>query len=313
MSANIPNNPVAIQRFFTSRDNNANAETYVGQEQRLWYNPITNGIYVSDGNTAGGILVGGGGSGNGVPGGPTNSIQYNAGSGVFSGTSNILVSGNGVSVTGNITTATFFIGNGSQLTGLPVQSGTYSNANVANYLPTDTTIININSNVANTNGNVANLSSNITTLQGQVYANSNVATFLSNFGSNTISTTGNITGNNISANALSISGSFTQNGLYISPANLITVPDNGTYSQTHNLSTSTSFNILYVTAGGYTVTLNMPTAPVNGQQCSFSIINNTVTLAVGTGTVVPTFAGAPTAGISYQYTYYSGTSTWYAF
>ena len=191
-TANIPNDPVAIQRIFTSRDNNANATTYVGQEQRLWYDPITNAIYVSDGNTAGGILVGG--SGNGVPGGPTNSIQYNAGDGFFGGTANIIISGNGISVVGNVSAA-YFIGNGSQLTGLPVQSGTYSNANVANYLPTDTTIININSNVANTNANVANNTSNITTLQGQVYANSNVATFLADFGSNTISTSGNITGN----------------------------------------------------------------------------------------------------------------------
>lgn len=62
----IPNNPQAIQKFFTSRDNYANAATYVGQEQRLWYNPITNCIYVSDGVTPGGIPInncGGGGGG----------------------------------------------------------------------------------------------------------------------------------------------------------------------------------------------------------------------------------------------------------
>ena len=62
----IPNDPVAIQKFFTSRDNYANASTYVGQEQRLWYNPTTNCIYVSDGVTPGGIPInncGGGGSG----------------------------------------------------------------------------------------------------------------------------------------------------------------------------------------------------------------------------------------------------------
>ena len=55
-----------IQNFFTSRDNNTNAATYVGEEQRLWYNPITNCIYVSDGNTPGGIPInncGGGGGG----------------------------------------------------------------------------------------------------------------------------------------------------------------------------------------------------------------------------------------------------------
>jgi len=46
-----------IQNFFTSRDNNANAETYVGQQDRLWWNPDTNAFYYSDGNTAGGIPV----------------------------------------------------------------------------------------------------------------------------------------------------------------------------------------------------------------------------------------------------------------
>jgi len=87
VAANIPNNPVAIQKFFTSRDNNANATTYVGQEQRLWYDPITNAIYVSDGNTAGGIAVGSTGSGNGVPGGLSNTVQYNN-SGNFGGDPN---------------------------------------------------------------------------------------------------------------------------------------------------------------------------------------------------------------------------------
>ena len=235
MSANIPNDPVAIQRFFTSRDNNANSATYIGQEQRLWYDPVTNAIYVSDGNTAGGILVGGGGSGNGVPGGPTNSVQFNAGSGTFGGTSNITVSGNGISVVGNVTTATFFIGDGSQLTNLPI--GNYSNANVANYLPTDTTIININSNVANTDGNVANLttslgntnsnvantnsnvanltlvvannSSNITTLQGLVYSNANVANYLPIY-------SGNISGGNIG-----VSGAINAVGEITSFANIV--------------------------------------------------------------------------------------------
>jgi hypothetical protein len=46
-----------IQNLFTSRDNNANAATYVGQQDRLWWNPDTNAFYYSDGNTAGGIAV----------------------------------------------------------------------------------------------------------------------------------------------------------------------------------------------------------------------------------------------------------------
>lgn len=46
-----------IQNFFTSRDNNANTETYVGQKDRLWYNPDTNSIRISDGVTPGGLVV----------------------------------------------------------------------------------------------------------------------------------------------------------------------------------------------------------------------------------------------------------------
>ena len=42
-----------IQNLFTSRDNNANSNTYVGQQDRIWYDS-TMGFRVSDGNTPGG-------------------------------------------------------------------------------------------------------------------------------------------------------------------------------------------------------------------------------------------------------------------
>ena len=66
-----------IQNLFTSRDNNANAETYVGQQDRIWWDPVTNAFYYSDGNTAGGILITGGGSGNGTVGGTNTQVQFN--------------------------------------------------------------------------------------------------------------------------------------------------------------------------------------------------------------------------------------------
>ena len=47
-----------IQNLFTSRDNNANGASYVGQQDRIWWNPDTNAFYYSNGNTAGGIPVG---------------------------------------------------------------------------------------------------------------------------------------------------------------------------------------------------------------------------------------------------------------
>ena len=48
---------MAIQNFFTSRDNNLDGNTYVGQLGRLWYNPDTNSLYASDGLTVGGVPV----------------------------------------------------------------------------------------------------------------------------------------------------------------------------------------------------------------------------------------------------------------
>jgi hypothetical protein len=48
---------VAIQNFFTSRDNRLDGNTYVGNFGRLWYNPDTNSIYASDGVTVGGVPV----------------------------------------------------------------------------------------------------------------------------------------------------------------------------------------------------------------------------------------------------------------
>lgn len=48
---------MTIQNFFTSRDNKANSASYVGQADRLWWDNITNAIYRSNGNTAGGIPI----------------------------------------------------------------------------------------------------------------------------------------------------------------------------------------------------------------------------------------------------------------
>ena len=114
-----------IQNLFTSRDNNANAETYVGQEGRIWWDPETNSFYYSDGTTPGGIAIGGGGGGNGTPGGPVNSIQYNAGSGTFGGTANLVInpaSGN-ITATGNIVAA-YLYGDGGNITNLPLANNT---------------------------------------------------------------------------------------------------------------------------------------------------------------------------------------------
>jgi len=115
-----------IQQFFTSRDNNANAATFVGQEGRLWWDPITNQIYSSDGNTPGGIPLSGGG-GNGSPGGANSQVQFNR-NGTFGGSGNLTFNvGNGA------LTAVSFIGDGSQLTNIVANTANYAlTANTAN-------------------------------------------------------------------------------------------------------------------------------------------------------------------------------------
>lgn len=93
---------------------------------------------------------------------------------------------------------------------------------------------------------------------------------------------------------------------YYSP-NYITVSSTSTYS----LSATLTYNMLLVTTGSLTATINMPASPTDGQLTSISVLTNTVTLAVGTGTVSPTFAGSAPAGTVYRYVYRATGTTWY--
>lgn len=86
---------MTIQKFFTSRDNEANSASYVGQLDRLWYDPVTNTIRVSDGETEGGVLVSGGGGG-GTPGGANSTVQFND-NGVLAGSGNLTWDGESLS------------------------------------------------------------------------------------------------------------------------------------------------------------------------------------------------------------------------
>ena len=103
------------------------------------------------------------------------------------------ITGGNISITGNIT-GNYFIGNGSQLTGLPAS---YGNSNVT------TLLANLAGNTISSTGNItttANISggyilgngSQLTGLPAS-YGNSNVTTLLADLGSSVISSTGNIT------------------------------------------------------------------------------------------------------------------------
>jgi hypothetical protein len=100
-----------IQNLFSSRDNNADGATYVGQTGRLWWNPDTNSLYYSDGTTPGGIPVGAGGN-------PFNQILNTTSSVTFANINitdtanltNLNVSGNiNFATTGNIGLGNFVI------------------------------------------------------------------------------------------------------------------------------------------------------------------------------------------------------------
>ena len=85
-------------------------------------------------------------------------------------------------------------------------------------------------------------------------------------------------------------------------------------TQTLNLSTTATINVLVVSSPGLTITVQFPTAPLEGQIVEFTTLTNTVTLIVGTGgtfSVNPSFAGAPVAGFSATYVYHDSDDTYY--
>jgi hypothetical protein len=143
---------MALYKISSSRVNNIEADQYAGGTNELgliWYDEITGALRLYTGLPGGQIINGGGG---GTPGGSNTQVQFNN-NGTFGGSAGLtfdsatgLLTAGSVAATGNIS-AQYFVGNGSQLTGIP--SG-YTNANVAAYLPTYT-------------GNLVSLAGDVTT------------------------------------------------------------------------------------------------------------------------------------------------------
>ena len=147
-----------IQNLFPSRDNNANSATYVGQQDRLWWDPITNQFYYSDGVTPGGFPVGSGG--NVV----TNKLVNGVYELVLDAQGNVTAPG-AISAVGNVT-ANYFIGDGSQLTNLPTGGSNITVQNQGNTLTSALNTMNFTGNgvVATNVGNVVTV--NITAGSG---------------------------------------------------------------------------------------------------------------------------------------------------
>jgi len=149
--------------------------------------------------------------------------------GIISATGNIhnegnILSNGIISTTGNVT-GLYFLGNGSQLTGI---ASSYGNSNVAAYLPTYTG--NLNPNNISAAGNIRGsyILGNGAFLTGlpASYSNTNVASYLAiysgNLSAGNISVTGNITGSNLNINDISSTGNIL--GVTISTSGNITAP-----------------------------------------------------------------------------------------
>jgi hypothetical protein len=143
-------------------------------------------------------------SGAGIPGGANTQIQYNN-SGNFGGSAAFTFdsSSNLVTLNGNIS-ASYFIGNGSQLTGLPAS---YSNTNVAAYLPTYTGNVAANYFIGNGSTLTSITGGNVT---GQV-GNALVAGTVYTASQPNITSVGTLNALSISGN-INVGGNFTVTG-----------------------------------------------------------------------------------------------------
>jgi len=148
---------MALYKISSSRVNNIEADQYTGsvvEEGLIWYDPNTGALRLYNGSP-GGQLIGGSGTGSEIVNGTSNVRVYPNGPVTVSvnGVANVAVfegpraEFDAVYSAGNIATDAYFIGDGSQLTGIPAG---YTDANVAAYLPTYT-------------GNLISLQGDITT------------------------------------------------------------------------------------------------------------------------------------------------------
>ena len=261
-------------------------------------NILNNGLVSATSTITGGnILTGGLISATGTITGDTIAVTGASTAASYSATGNVTGSshlGSVVSVTGNITGSNLVINNISSddSTFVTIEDGLNVTSGFISAPESMSLTAGVNTWILSTNGNL--------TAPGAISAVGNI-TAGNILTGGLSSVTGNITGGNIITTGVS--------SRYID----VNVPAyaNITATNTYSLSTTNSINILIANNVGYTATLNMPTGPRDGQICNFAISGNTVTLAVGTGTVLPTFAGSTVVGTGYRYVYRVSNTSWY--
>jgi hypothetical protein len=159
-----------------------------------------------------------------------------------------------VTASGNIT-ANYFVGNGSQLTGI---SANYGNANVAANLAA------FGSNPITTTGNITagyfiGNGSQLTGISAN-YGNANVVSLLANFGSNTITTTGNITAGNVVGTGSGTPTITSTGNLTLSAVTGVQVSGGGTF----RLPSLTSSEISALTAVNGDIVYNSTSNRIQG-------------------------------------------------
>ena len=229
---------------------------------------------------------------------------------------NSVTVGTTLGVTGNVN-ASYYFGNGSQLTGIAT---TYSNTNVASYLSSNSAITisttaNITSNNHFANSYLYANGVNILTGVTGTYSNTNVASYLSSNSAITILTTGNVTANNhignsyLFANGVSIFTNITattattaQYVTGLTSANVTTalgfVPANSNAASSYG-NTNVAAYLNSGVAGGlqYTPIGNVAGAASTGSFTSITANGNlTVAAITSNGTITATTVGAATIG-----------------
>ena len=225
--------------------------------------------------------------------GASSDFQFNDATNVLTlnGTANV----NALNATGNIT-GSYFIGNGSQLTGLPAS---YSNANVATFLA------NFGSNVISTTGNITagniigngqfltNLpGANVTgTVANATYAlNANAATFAGTVTTNAqpnITSVGNLTSLTVTGDAV-IGGNLEVDGnvTYIA-SNVVTINDKF-INVANNAATASQAD-----GGGIGV------GPIGAEYATWTFDNGNTTWDSNLGVAAPSFSA--TGNVTCQY------------
>lgn len=231
----------------------------------------------------------GGGGGGGSPGGVTTQVQFND-AGSFAGNTGFTFN-----KTTGIFTAPYLSGNGNGLSN--IQGANVSGAvGLATYAGTANAVALANVSGA---GNIASInldgsSSNVLygngvfapASGGGSYGNSNVATFLTSYGSNTITTTGNVSVGNIIGNGQALTG--------IAGAN---VTGQVSYAATANsvAGANVSGTVTSATTAGTVTTAAQPNITSTGTLASLSVTANANIGNIGTAGII-TATGNITGG-----------------